>query len=302
MQAEGLVHGSGQRGPGSFIHGQLGRVLLTAAGGGQAQQRVLGVKQVHHTSIGPGGLHQVGEYAIEHVLEVALATEREGNGLKAADGARHAAQYMAQFAYFGHPRLHPHFAAEVEAGQALHLLGQHLQRATDAPPKYPAEHQQHGHQRGGPEQLFEQHLARTGQQLMGRHGNQHLQVLPGQVGQRDAHAIPGLALHLIGLCPGALLLVSVKVLQACNAQFADTRQAQALPFMHDYPLQVRVGHDAALVVDHGNLCAGGDAQPLGFAGQVGDRNIHADHCTTVNAALRHGQADLAGGEEHIGRG
>ncbi|MNE95076.1 hypothetical protein D3C80_1931200 [compost metagenome] len=57
---------------------------------------------------------------------------------------------------------------------------------------------------------------------MGGHGNQHLQVLPGQGGQRHAHAIPGLAIHLIGLWLGALWQVSVKVLQARNAQFADT--------------------------------------------------------------------------------
>ena len=91
------------------------------------------------------------------------------------------------------------------------------------------------------------------------------------------------------------------MLQACDVQLAESRQAHALPFMHDHPLQVRVGHNIALVVEHGNFGAGGDAQALGFAGQVVDRNIHADHRFSVNAALRQGQADFTGSEEHVRR-
>ena len=161
---------------------------------------MLGVEQIHHTGLDTGSVHQVSQDAVEHTRQVTLAAEREGNGLETANGAGHAAQYMAQLSYFGHLRFHPHFAAEIKVGQALHLFSQHLQRADDTPAEHTAKYQQHGHQRQGPEQLLEQHLARTGQQLMARHGNQHLQILPGQAGQRNAHAIPGLAVHLVWLC------------------------------------------------------------------------------------------------------
>ncbi len=301
-QAEGLGHRRGEVLLGSLIHGQLARVLLATAGRGQAQQGVFGIEQVNHASVGPGGFHQMGQHTVEHALQVALAAEREGNRLEAADGARHAAKHAAQLTHLGHPRAHPDFAAEIKAGQALHLFSQQPQRATDAPTNHTTEHQQHANQDGGPEQLFEQYLARTGQQLLAWHGDQHLQVLAGQVGQLHTHAIPGLAIHLIRVRPGALRQVCVKVLQAGNTQFADARQAHGLPFVHDDPLQVRVGHHAALVVDHDDLGAGGHAQALRLADQVVDRNVHANHRTAVDAALGHGQADLAGGEEHIGVG
>ncbi|MND90649.1 hypothetical protein D3C80_827390 [compost metagenome] len=137
---------------------------------------------------------------------------------------------------------------------------------------------------------------------MGRHGYQYLQILSGQGRKLRAHAIPGLPLHLIRLQRSALGQVCVDTLQAGNAQLADARQAHSLPLMHDDPLQVRISHHTALIVNHGDLGASGHAQVPALTGQVVDRDIHADHRRAVDAALRHGQADLAGGEKHIGAG
>ncbi|PAV72603.1 hypothetical protein WR25_21738 [Diploscapter pachys] len=284
LPCEGLGHRAGQVLPLAFRHRKFLRVVVAATGGGQAQPGVV-VVQIHRTGADARCRHQVIEHAVEHAFKLGLAAQRKGDRLEVADGAGHAAQHPTQLTYFGNPRDNAHLTAEIETGQALHLLGQPAQRTADAPAKQPAEQQQHGGQCHRPEQLLEQHLARAGQQFVGRHGDQHLQVLSGHGGKRHAHAVPGLPLDLVRLRARALGHVGVDMRKAADAQLANARQAHALTLAHDHPLQVRIGHHVALVVDHGDLGTCGNAQVAALAGQVADRDIHADHCRSAEHAV-----------------
>jgi len=301
-QPQGMGYRSGQVEVPGFANGQRLRVATAPASGRQVQLGALFIEQVHRARTDPGSVHQMAQHPIEHAFQLALPAQRQGDCLEAADGAGHAAEHPAQLLYFGHPRCHPHFAAEIEIGQAAHLFGQLMQRAPDALAKQAAQQQQHGHQHRGPQHLPEQHLACACQQLLRRHGNQHLQVLPGQLGQLHAHAVPSGAVHLIDLGSSTLGQTVVDLLQAGDTQFGHARQAHRFAVMHDDPLQVRVGHHAALVIDHGDLGTAGHAQVAGLVGQVIDRDIHAEYRRAIDAALGHGHADFTGGEEHVGPG
>ncbi|MNE26158.1 hypothetical protein D3C80_1195120 [compost metagenome] len=147
-----------------------------------------------------------------------------------------------------------------------------------------------------------QNLAGAGEQFVGGNGDQHAHFLGSEIGQRYPDAIP--------LPPGFLEPLRLagwnaqagQAFQAGHAQFVEGGQANFIVVLDHLPIQVRVGDHRATAIDQRQLGAGGLAQAAHLAADVVHRSIHADHRAAVDTAPRHGQADLAGGVEHVGQG
>ncbi|MNO72775.1 hypothetical protein D3C76_637290 [compost metagenome] len=278
------------------------RVLFAAHRAGQAQPVVLLLQQIDRTALHPGGFHQAREHAFEHALQAGLAAQGEGDRLEVVDGARHAAQHAAEIAHFGNPRLDAHRPGEIEGRQGADLLGQGTQRPGDALADVPADPQQHQQQRQAPQGLLHQQLAGAGEQFVGRDGDQHPRLAGGEVRQRHPHAVPAVAIHLECLWHALRHRQSGEVPEAGHAQLIEAGQAGFVAVVHQQARQVRIGDHRTLAVHQRQLGIGGLAQAVHLLADVVHRGIHADHRGAVDAAVRQGQADLVGGEEHIGQG